>query len=217
LSTHENPMVRPALVEDLEEMVRVHLRAFPGFFLAQAGPRFIREYYRSVLEYTPGIALVAPGGGPGLAGFVSGFADSKRFYAFYRSRRRRLAAALVPALLRRPWLVARALGNARRIAHEEGEAGAVELSSIAVDPARGGQGVGSGLLRAFLAEAARRGARSAILTTDARGNDPVNAFYQREGFRADRVVRHGRREMVRYRIDLAPADDAAIERARGLP
>jgi hypothetical protein len=56
-----------------------------------------------------------------------------------------------------------------------------------------------------------------VLTTDARGNDPVNAFYRREGFRQDRPLRHGRREMVLYRIDLAPAGEAAIERARELP
>jgi ribosomal protein S18 acetylase RimI-like enzyme len=148
-------------------------------------------------------------------GFVTGFAESARFYAFYRERRWRLITALAPALLRRPWLVFRAAGNARRIAREQGGAGAVELSSIAVDPARGGRGIGSDLLRAFVAEAARRGARSVVLTTDAHGNDPVNAFYLREGLRRDQVLRHGRREMILYRIDLAP--EAAIERARELP
>ncbi len=54
--------------------------------------------------------------------------------------------------------------------------------SIAVSPYQQGSGVGRLLLREFLDEARRRGARCVSLTTDRLGNDKTNWFYVRGGF-----------------------------------
>ena len=52
------------------------------------------------------------------------------------------------------------------------------LSSVAVDPNVQHAGVGKKLVQHWVEEARRRGASGCYLTTDADGNDKVNAFYQ---------------------------------------
>ncbi len=185
--------------EDLAGIVDVHVRAFPGFFLTLAGRRFVSEYYRAIAEYTGGILLVARSG-DSIAGFVSGFADPPGFYAFYRARRRRLAAVLALAVLRRPSLLPRVINNVRRVSAVEAGADEAELSSIGVDPAAGGRGTGQALVNGFIREAAGRGCPTVFLTTDEAENERVIAFYERLGFSHEASFRRGRRAMRRYRI-----------------
>ncbi len=194
---------RPARPADLTRIVAVHQAAFPGFFLTALGPRFLHAYYRQVLAYPAGVLLVAEGDA-GLVGFVAGFTQPTGFYRALP----RLIGPLLLGLLRRPWLVGHAVGRAVR--RHESTPGAAELSSLAVDPAAGGHGIGSRLVRAFLAAAARGGATAVTLTTDARANDGVNAFYTKLGFRLARTVTStGARAMNEYTWDLRSAPSRA--------
>jgi GNAT superfamily N-acetyltransferase len=76
------------------------------------------------------------------------------------------------------------------------------LSSIVVVPTAQGSGVGKLLLSGWVAEAKRRGASGAYLTTDAEGNNSVNAFYERAGWKLESsyTTPEGRR-MNRYILD----------------
>lgn len=66
-------------------------------------------------------------------------------------------------------------------------AGEAELLTVAVDPARQGQGIGKSLVRQFVSEARARGADSAFLEVAA-DNVPAIAVYRKAGF-----VEQGRR------------------------
>ena len=66
----------PASVEDV---VIVHLAAFPGFFMTLLGPKFLQEYYRCVVEYHGGLVLTETDNSR-TVGFVSGFIDPASFY-----------------------------------------------------------------------------------------------------------------------------------------
>lgn len=180
----------------LDDIVSVHLESFPGFFMAQLGPWFLREYYRCVVEYPRGV-LLTESGEQGCIGFVSGFVDPTSFYRELRRRRVRLGLAACAGIVARPQRLITLLANYRRaggVAHQAPEPGTAELSSLAVRPCVAGRGVGSRLVRKFIAAAGSRGADRVMLTTDANDNDAVNRFYQRLGFTCIRTfeARRGR-------------------------
>jgi ribosomal protein S18 acetylase RimI-like enzyme len=179
---------RPATAADLGPIAGLHVRAFRGFFLTQLGRPFLVQYYRAVLEYTAGILLIAEVG-HSAAGFVAGFCRPNLFYRSLRRRALSLGIAMAPALLRHPAVVRRALADFRRTGANESpdDACLAELSSLAVEPATGGRGVGKALVIAFVEAAAGRGAGSVYLTTDAVENDAVNRFYCHLGFETTRT------------------------------
>jgi ribosomal protein S18 acetylase RimI-like enzyme len=185
--------------------VRVHIDSFPGFFLSFLGPRFLELFYRAFLEDAAGIAFVATGDNGSVLGSVVGPLVPGGF--FKRLRRRRwwkFCLASTSALLRRPWIVNRLLRAIcyRGDAHESDGPPRALLSSLAVAPGAQGRGIGQALVKAWLLEARRRGARGAFLTTDADGNDAVNAFYQRLGWKLDgSYTTARRRKMNRYIYD----------------
>ena len=84
----------------------------------------------------------------------------------------------------------------RRLGHDldalffEGEPGTYYLSTMGVDPAFRGQGIGSGLLAAAEEEAARRGFNRVSLLVS-KDKPRVQGLYERVGFTAIKEVRIG--------------------------
>jgi ribosomal protein S18 acetylase RimI-like enzyme len=188
---------------DIDELVRIHQVAFPGFYLTLMGSAFLRGYYSSVLTYPNRIALVARRDQVAV-GFAVGFVEPEGFYAHFRAERRKLIPVIALALLRHPELIPRTLRNMRRIQTVQYKPGEVELSSIAVEPSA--RGVGSSLLLAFIERARSAGARSVSLTTDAVNNDAVNRFYLKHGFTLRRQFDDGGRLMNEYHLGTASRD-----------
>jgi ribosomal protein S18 acetylase RimI-like enzyme len=189
--------------KDVNELVRIHQIAFPGFYLTLMGSAFLRGYYSSVLTYPNRIALVARRDNTAV-GFVVGFLEPDGFYAHFRAERRRLIPVIALALLRHPALIPRTLRNMRRIQTVQHEPGEVELSSIAVEPSA--RGVGSSLLSAFIERTWLAGSQSVSLTTDAVNNDAVNRFYLKHGFTLRRQFDDGGRLMNEYYLGTASRD-----------
>lgn len=195
--------VKPLASEHLDSVVWVHLQAFPGFFLSSLGPRFLGEFYRSFLVDAIGLGFVACTPQGEVLGAVAGPLNPQGY--FRRLLRRRWWAfgmASLGAILRKPTCLKRLI----RATCYRGEApsGLVRalLSSVAVLPSAQGQGIGKALVEAWVKEAQRRGATGAYLTTDADGNEAVNAFYQRVGWHLESsyATPEGRR-MNRYVLD----------------
>ena len=174
-------------VSDVPDVVRVHLVAFPGFFLSFLGPRFLSLFYEECVRQEE-IACVAISQGQ-IAGFVMGSAHPAQFYAGLVKRRApRFAVVALPAVIRQPRIalrVVRALGKPREARRIDGTA---TLMSLGVAPDRHGQGVGRGLVAAFLEEARARGSSRVDLTTDKASNEKTNEFYRRSGFVVDREI-----------------------------
>lgn len=71
---------------------------------------------------------------------------------------------------------------------EAAEPGMFELKSLAVREEKRSQGIGTALVQAALARCTEKGARGISVATAAASTDALK-FYQRQGFRMQRVVR----------------------------
>ncbi len=209
---HPPMHIRRATTTDIESICRVHIDAFPGFFMTLLGRRFLAEYYRTVLAAPKGICLVATDDSheeSQVVGFVAGFVDVAAFYTLMRRRRPQLAISAMTHVITHPWIVLRLLQTVRRVS-DEADKGVVtattaELSSIGVRTSTEGRGIGRQLVVEFVNQAHGQRAESVVLTTDARDNDAVNRFYVKLGFVQQRqFTAPGKRHMNEYRLDLDP-------------
>ena len=192
--------------------MNIHQKAFSHFFLTQLGGEFLRNYYGLVLHYRAGIMLVSEGPVLSKASPAALSIPRNSTSLMWRSKRT-FVLPVLSALVRHPSLAAKVLYGVHRIQTPESEwpARSCELSSIAVAPETSGNGLGKALMRAFLAQARSMDAQCVYLTTDADGNDAVNAFYRDVGFQAHAAVpaaqrtlderirhqRHGSRQQLR--------------------
>ena len=93
-------------------------------------------------------------------------------------------------------------GRAGVAAKRLGQSSTAELASLGVHPSVARRGIGELLVRRFISEARDRGANTVSLTTDAVGNDAVNRFYAKTGFRLERQFEAYRGRLLnRYFID----------------
>lgn len=188
----------------VEQVVRVHLSSFPGFFLSFLGPRFLSLYYQGICRAAEGIGFVYLNETGEAAGFVAGSSNPRGFYSRLLKRDwLKFCLASVDALCRKPSVIrriARGLFHSAENPPGENMAG---LFSIGVLPELQGTGAGKKLVQAFLDEARSRKCKKVFLTTDRDNNDAVNTFYLRLGFNVERqfVTPEGRR-MNEYWIKL---------------
>ncbi len=199
---------RPAMMRDIARLVGIHEKSFPGFFLTQLGPKFLRALYAGMIESSHGVVIVAEYNPPsdefekggGLAGFAAGSPNQGRLYRELRNHHLGafgLAAAI--AAVRNPDLTFRLLRAIGRPREAEAMSSPACLMSIAVDPMSRTNGVGGELVRQFESKLTELGCSDYCLTTDQEHNGPVRTFYERLGLsvRRDTTTREGR-PMVEY-------------------
>jgi GNAT superfamily N-acetyltransferase len=146
--------------EHVDQIVKIHLSAFPDYFLTFLGPRFLKEFYASF--------VLDP------AGYFKRLLK-RRWWAF--------CFASLTAVLKKPSAVKRLY----RAIFYRGDTpsqsrGLSLLSSIAVSPNLQSTGLGRVLVNVFIKEVQHRGGKGVFLTTDAENNDQVNRFYASLGF-----------------------------------
>lgn len=198
------PSFRPAGAADVPRMAAIHLAAFPNFFLTILGRRFLVELYQGILTDQAGVAVVCVAGGE-VRGFVAGTVAPANFYGrLIRRRWLRFALAALGPAIRRPAIVPRLLRAFRKPAEERQSPDGALLMSIAVDPAAQRGGIGARLVAEFCTACRQRGVTRIRLTTDRLGNEAVNDFYVRHGFRvAGTFTTPEGREMNEYVLDLS--------------
>ncbi|MDO5500413.1 MAG: GNAT family N-acetyltransferase [Propionibacteriaceae bacterium] len=199
--------IKPA---DAQHLARIHRRAFPGFFLAKLGEPFLVQFYRGfVAEPTSVVSVYRDEDGAPIGVAVGTTNPDGFFRQLLRRRFWGFVGASIQATIKDPKVAPRLLGAVRyRGDNPPGREGAL-LSSICVDPAHEGTGVGRAVLEDWARAARESGCEFAFLTTDAVGNDAVNAWYARGGWTlSDQFVAHGGRRMNRYQRDLRTLDVA---------
>jgi ribosomal protein S18 acetylase RimI-like enzyme len=187
------------LESDVEAVVEIHLRTFPGFFLSFLGHDFLALFYRSIRAAPEGVVLVATDE-EGIQAFAAGVTSQKNFYErLVRRHWWRFALSSLGAAIRRPSVIPRLLRALRRPSETRQSVTAAALMSIGVSPESEGKGMGSLIFESFCREMAARGVTEICLTTDRDDNAHANRFYQRHGFHVSRsfVTPEGR-AMIEY-------------------
>lgn len=175
---------RHAVEGDVDDVARIHLAAFNGFFLSQLGYRFLCVMYRAFLTSPNSLFVVFETGSGQLAGFAVGALQGQKDRWLAVRFLPQFLWAVVPAVLRHPAPVVKRLW-ARFI--DAGESlpvppGAAVLRSIGVLPSLRGAGAAAALLKAFEALALGKGAGQVFLTTDEVDNERAQRFYERGGY-----------------------------------
>ena len=189
----------------ISDVVDVHMKSFPNFFLTFLGKSFLTNFYKSFLEDEAGIGFVAIEGCKVLGAVVGPVVPDGYFKRLVQRKWLSFAFSSVGAVLRDP----KVIGRLFRAVFYRGDSPVDGpkyslLSSIAVSPEAQGRGVGAALLTAFLDDAKARGSEGCYLTTDREGNDSVNRFYSNFGWKlADHFETHEGRKMNRYVYDFA--------------
>jgi ribosomal protein S18 acetylase RimI-like enzyme len=190
-------------VEDrhLGQIVDVHMKAFPTFFLTFLGPGFLKEFYSSFLCDSQGIGFVAVDQDTNdVLGAIVGPLNPKGYFKrLLKKKWFAFCIASLGAVLRKPAVIKRLF----RAVFYRGDAPDGQerslLSSIAVSPDAQGRGVGKALVKRWLDEIRARKSNGAFLTTDAENNQAVNSFYQNLGWRLESSYStHEGRKMNRY-------------------
>ena len=191
-------------INNVKDVVDVHLASFPGFFLSFLGARFLFLFYSGICIAPEGIAFVYLNDAGASAGFVAGTSNPGGFYSrlLKRDWLKFTLASIIP-VLKKPSAILRI---ARAVSHPSDNPigdDVAGLFSIGVLPELQGTGAGKKLVQAFLNEAKQRGCKRVFLTTDRDNNEAVNSFYEKLGFDVERqyVTPEGRR-MNEYWINL---------------
>lgn len=197
-------VVRSLRPDDAAAAAALHVSAFRGFFLAQLGVRFMRSFYRGYARVPGGVGVVALSGDR-LIGVVVGTTRPEGFFrALLKRELLGFVVASAAAFLRDPRVAPRLIRAVAYRGEVPGDVDGALLSSICVDPTTGQSGVGTALVEAWELQVRGTGATAAYLTTDAVGNERVNAFYRSRGWQlAGRFTTHEGRDMHCYIRDLS--------------
>jgi len=194
----------PMMPRHLRQVVDVHMRGFPNFFLTFLGPVFVREVYRSFLTDPAGSGFVAEDTGTGkvLGVVVGALTPAGYFKRLLKRRWWMFCLASTSAILKRPTVVRRLF---RALFYRGDSPPGPQRSllvSIVVAPEARGSGVGRALMEAWLADVRQQGSPGCFLATDAHDNETVNRFYQKAGWKLESTYQTPEgRAMNRYVSD----------------
>lgn len=196
--------ILPLTNQDIKEVVNVHIRAFPGFFLTFLGPKFLKVFYNSFTYNTTGIGFVAENSVTGkvLGVIVGPLVPDGYFKRLLKKRWWAFCLASFTAILKRPAVVKRLFRALFYSGQAPQGSKRALLSSIAVDPEAQGQGVGRSLVERWVEEVRLQGGKGCYLTTDAENNEKINTFYRKLGWKINSTyVTPEGRKMNRYVFD----------------
>ena len=187
----------------IDQVVDIHVTAFPGFFLSFMGPGFLKQMYHSYCEHDgSGIIVAYCDDRP--VGFLSYSLDMSGLYKFMiRRRLLKFGWYAFGAFLRKPTIALRLLRSFLKPSESSRSEKYVELSSIAVRPDFSSGGIGTALISELKNIVEGSDAEYISLETDAVNNEAANSFYLKNGFVLSReYVTPENRRMNEYRFAL---------------
>lgn len=167
----------------INEVVEIHLKTFPGFFLTFMGKGFLRELYMSYCKHELSGLLVALGKEGHPIGFLAYSENVSALYKFMLKKKLAVFAWYsLGAFIRKPKIFMRLVRAFLKPKESKRTEEYIELASIGVMPESKGQGVGSSLVDKLKEIAENTSCQYIALETDAENNDGANRFYVKNGF-----------------------------------
>lgn len=176
---------RTASAADLPEIARLHRESLPAAFMSRLGERFLRRFYRALLDDDSSLVLVADQGGA-VTGFAAATASMRAFSRRFYLRHGVPAALAAGRVLLRSGIPRGVLETAKYASRSDGLPDA-EFISIGV--ARPSRRTGAGRLVALetLAWLEALGVKQVTFFTST-SNDAVSAFLRELGFRPSTLI-----------------------------
>mgnify|MGYP002507931750 CR=1 FL=1 len=169
------------------QIAKLHKKAFPSFFLTQLGIPFLSILYNGYMEDKDSGIIVAEDNDK-IIGFIAYSNDYPMFYKrLIKYHLIKFVVCSVGVVIIHPSFLKRLLGAFKKSESVVKEERYVELASICVDPSIKNRGVGTELIN-YLKKIVDFNTYAYInLETDADGNDKVNKFYVKNGFKLVRT------------------------------
>lgn len=175
--------VKPASKKSIDEIVKVHTSAFPGFFLTQLGDNFLKLYYKSVLKSKAGILLVCIEQDE-VVGFCAACTKSKNFNSkLIKENLCEYILEGIKLVFTKPKALMRLYNNMSKTSSDVEDKGEyAELMSIGVRKKIQNKGVGKALLKELEKILKCECIKQLSLTTDMTDNEKTLSFYSNYGF-----------------------------------
>jgi len=195
------------IVEILEyhinQVIEIHIAAFPGFFLSELGNDVLRVFYKSLLQDKTTIFYGVKNEGELVGFFVASLEPKGLYTRLFLKNISRFILPLFFSFLKNLNLLKRMIisvmsSNKRN----DSPLYPTSLLSICVSPAYAGKGIGKILLTTLENELRLRKRHGYYLTTDANNNNATNQFYLNFGFKLYGSYGQGKRIMNIYIKDI---------------
>lgn len=195
--------VRLASIEDIDDIVKVHLSAFPGFFLTDLGESFLKLYYKSVLKSDDGILLSCIKDNR-IIGFCAACKQSAGFNTrLIKNDILKYVSIGLKLFITNPKAIIRLIRNLTKKGDTTDNGEYSELLSIGVSREIQSKGAGQALM-SFLETILRDlNIRQLSLTTDFEDNAKTLNFYSKNGFiKLYEFITYPNRKMYRLIKDI---------------
>lgn len=171
-------VIRMGTICDLNQVVAIHRKRFPNFFLSSLGNFFLRQFYKALLK-EPGLLVVLEYN-DNIKGFAAGaFSNNQLYKRLLLNNLSGFLQAGIYIMFVKSWAILRLYKNMKRESTVPID-GAVLLSIATVANSKG---YGVKLLHSFENQILEKtGINTISLTTDAIGNSNVINFYIKCGY-----------------------------------
>lgn len=199
--------IEKALKEDIDEIVKIHLSAFPNNFTTKLGVVFLKKYYSLFIDNNKTRILCARNTNNQVTGFICGSENTKSFYTELIRNAPSLIIPLTKAALRENKIFSKILTKSYSILTKKQanpnveEYCLAEIYSLAVNKEISELGTGSMLLKEYIKQEKNLAHKMGVfITTDNnKSNKKVVEFYKRNHFKHSKDFRqYPDREMSVY-------------------
>lgn len=165
----------------LDDIVQIHLDAFPSFFLTSLGPKFLRLMYQCHMEHSASDILVAIENNK-IIGFLAYSEDMSDLYSYMLKKHGITFAwySIIP-FLKNPIILPRLLRAFLKPKEAKQLDKYIYLASAGVTPKIQSKGTYSSILNTILQKYKDSDFQYIIGDTDV-GNGPINHIYHKFGF-----------------------------------
>jgi len=175
----ENPVLTK---KELDDVVKIHMETFTGFFLTFLGEGFLRHMYKGFLSHEKSGLIVAKNEKE-IVGVLAYSEDLSEFYKYLiKTRIVFFAWYSIGAAIRKPSAMIRLIRAFLKPGETKREEKYVELSSIGVSPDVKGQHIGTKMIDKLKEMFDSSKFAYINLETDAVDNEGANIFYKKNGF-----------------------------------
>lgn len=191
--------------EDLQEIIEIHLKAFPNFFLSGLGRSFLNTYYGCCFSSEKAFILTAINkNSEKVVGFGVACYQSKGFHKHLILNNSRVFIFQgLKLFFSKPRALLRLFKNLVKGNDFNDNFNYAEILSIAVTPDFKGIGVGKNLLREIEKRVKNNNIKTITLTTDLEFNNKVLKFYDKCGYKIFyEFLSYPKRKMLKLIKDL---------------